>query len=958
MALLQEKEEEDFGQLFDLALEAPPEKEEEEKLDEFGAMFDLAIQGPPGIVTPETQAAAGLARERAGVERRNVERLELLGVDVETGGPAGLRAELSLLPAEKRTETLQNIFGEGNFQETQAGIIVNTKNQHGDSKPLLLDERGFSFGDIADAADLGIEIAGNIAGGLGAIALFPEAAATSVIGLAGLAAFSAVGGQTAAGGAELLVEMKENDLTLDDVGDVVKRRGLQAGIDFLLEFIGGGAIKVGSKLVGVANAPLAQRLAAADAKAALEAERRLGITALSPGEASGQETLIAAESLASKVPGARGPAAKAKREAEEALRGKEQELVGDVRPGAELGEEVKGVLEQNIAAAETQITDTNIQNGMEISRNLERLSGKLDQRPLSTGEAGDLVRQDLVAKREAFNTRQKQLSNESNSLINVLPEAEQKFASTGKVKAVAKKLIDEFPKKEIVKTRNTGVISPVTGKEIILEEVVSGPNPVFLPGRSRRFLKEVADLPDNASITELRRVRQSINTAISDTQLFPGVDTGQLKLLSKALTREIRAGIGNAPTPEIRKALTKELDHYANNIDQFQDRAVARAFRSESDPGFTEPEKLLPDLLVTKGKAGEAERIIKVLGPESDAVKGSQRAAFDELVNEATDLATESLDALALLNRLNSIGPRGRRLLFGSDEAAEEGIDLLKLMGAQSNTLDLQAIRVAPARQSMLDTLKDSARAELQLREQFNNKLVRGLTDSPEQLATIAPENIVRYTLKTLSKKDAVKFMELLPPDLQNGVRAKMVQFIVDASGRAKSARLGNTRPIFEEGAFGDGKDLLQVMLNSFADVAPDSIAKIEAVLGKELTQSLKDVAILRARKAQGAGAASAAGGLVGGTILSNMMSLQFTNASKIVKFKGMAVLYNLPGFQKWLKRTRNIKDPSAKRNLAAVIFPKFIQKFTEEVSDDPDIVAEVEQGFRDALGIGDDNGS
>lgn len=962
MATLQQTADDELRENFDFFLEKEPEPEKAPELDPFEAAFDLFLEGPPGFApaTSETRAQAEQARARAGVERRNVERLEAMGVDIETGGDAGLRSRLSFvgsgLPGKKRTQFLMDEFGKGNFEETKSGVIINTVDSNGDVKRLLLDERGFSLGDLADVAGPATEIGGNLATGVAAIALAPEFFAGGVFPVAVLALISALGGQTAAGTAEIMIELEQAGVTADDVQEIAGRRGIQFTQDWLLDVIGAGALKGGSKLIGFANAPLARRLAETEAKAALEAEQRLGIRGMTPGEASGQETIIAAESLMGKIPGARGPIAKAKREAEEALRGKEQKLIGETRPTREVGEEVKDVLEQRIAAAQEEVTATDFLLGLRVSENLDAFKNTLDTRALSPGEAGEFVRQGLIAKREAFDTVQKKFAAESNVLINELPEEARRFATTGNVKATATKLIEEFPKKTTRKVIDTGRVSPITGEKILLEQVTSGPNPIFLPARSKKFLQSVQDLDPNASITELRRLRQSINTAISDTQLFPGVDTGQLKLLSKSLTKAIRGGIENAPTPQIRKALTRELDHYANNIDKFQDRAVARAFRSEKDPGFTEPEGLLPNLLVDPNKTGEARRIINLLGPESSEVTGARRAAFDRLVLEdANEVLGKSVDPIALGRKLTALGKEGRTLLFGSEKAANEAIDILKLMEAQVGGLDLAAVSVGPGSMPLLDMIKAAARRELEIKQEFNNKLISGLTDSPEKLATIAPEDIARYTLQGLNARDAKKVLDMLPPDLQIGVRGKIIEFIIDKSGRAKAARVGNQRPLFEAGSIGDGVDLSKVLQNDFGATAADSIAKIESILGPEITQSLKDLAIVRGRKAQGASAAAAAGGLVGGSIMTEFLTANFKVAGKIAKFKIIATFYNTPGVAKWLKRTRNIKDPSAKRTLATVIFPKFIATVENEITSDPDVVAEIDQKFRDILGIGEE---
>jgi len=148
------------------------------------------------------------------------------GFDYDTGAASGLRAKLSFMEtAEEREDLLRRIVGEEGYTKDSKGLLALTEagqlNQGMEpiGQNLIIEDKGFSFGDIADLAGLAPETIGSVIGGIiGAPGLV-----TGALGAAGGAAL----GQSVEEGIESLLGLQKQ--SLGEVGMDVTREAALAG---------------------------------------------------------------------------------------------------------------------------------------------------------------------------------------------------------------------------------------------------------------------------------------------------------------------------------------------------------------------------------------------------------------------------------------------------------------------------------------------------------------------------------------------------------------------------------------------------------------------------------------------------------------------------------------------------------------------------------------------------------
>ena len=193
------------------------------------------------------------------------------GFDYETGAGSGLRAKLSFMEtAEEKEKLLRRIVGEDGFTKDSEGLLALTEigqlNQGMKpvGKNLVIEDEGFSFGDVADLAGLVPETAGAVIGGiLGAPGLVTGAAGASI---------GAAAGQS-------VEEYIENLLGLQTQSgmEVAKDVAREAALAGTFDFAGNLIFRAGKAAFGLAGRGAKASTAAGQAS---EAQQAAGLRAL------------------------------------------------------------------------------------------------------------------------------------------------------------------------------------------------------------------------------------------------------------------------------------------------------------------------------------------------------------------------------------------------------------------------------------------------------------------------------------------------------------------------------------------------------------------------------------------------------------------------------------------------------------------------------------------------------
>lgn len=930
----------DFLKGGDFSRQEPPE----DTFDEKTAAEFLRREGMLGAgVDPDT----GLPRTVTSKtrERETMFKLQQRGVDIESGGPPGVRAELSLTPPERKNVVLDRAFGIGNHRMTSAGPVVKIRDKAtGELREVLLDEAGFSIKDIADMAGGGLEIAGALGASLAALVAAPGMT-VGVPSLLLLAVIAGLGGQIAGGSAEVVQLARTGDIDLNILANIAKRRGIQTAIDTGLDFLTAGGARVLGKTAQFGVGPFAERLGQPVQQEIKGAAERLGVD-LSPGQRTGSPTLLQAEAVASKVPGAREVQERAAKQTDVQIRARQEELTAGAPSASETGERIADDLTAQRAIQQGKVNDLRDEAAEKINADIQRLSGELATRSLSPSESGELVRRNLVRERNRFRTQQRLKETNSQVLIEELPPEAQKFASPGTTKTVSQALLDEFPKREIVEVVPTGVLD-ASGKTLTKTVTTTELIPEFLPPQVKRFLLAHGKLPPKMPVDELRKVRQVINTAIDQGEALPGLSTGMLKRLSGALTADIRAATQNAPTKEIRDALVDASEHYRLNNSKFRSRVVSRAFREEGQPGAVDSDEVLPNLIL-KNKFEDAARVLKVIGPESVAANAARRSTFDEILTASKNslFGDGTIDPKLLGTQLDKLRPESKLLLFGTAERVAEVDQLVRLLGARHNLVDIDLIRKAPGNEDILSLLRRSAAREEALQSQFDNQITKRIIRGELGATAMNPDQFVRFVLKNSSDEDLKALFKVLPKPLQEAFRSRTIIHLMERAARRQGDSADQILSVLNESA-AVGDKLLSIIGKDFGEDTAASIARIRFVLGEDTFKVVKDLGVVEASRTRGSAAAKSAGGLVGGSILSNFLSLSFNNAFRLIKFKAVAQLLRSSAVRKWLTSGVTLPTRGARQQAFELALPQITETISAEFAEDSETAAAINEFFR-----------
>ena len=890
----------------------------------------------------DTLAEQRNRRMTVGTQAERVETLRGLGVDVETGGPASVRARLSVTPPERQAQVLQEAFPLG-FSRTSAGIVINVADPSGTPRQVLLDEEGFSMADFADAAGEGIVVAGAVAGTVAALAAAPALLTGGVVSLALLAVISGVSGQTGLGVTEIISAYEAGGIDLNDPQDrqmlenIVKRRGVAAAVDSSLDFITAGTFRFGrgvaQKLVGP-NAAVLAETPRAEIKAAAE---RLAVP-LSPGELVGGG-LLRAESIAEKVPGAAAPVKALRRAAQAGVTRVEEGLRGK-RP-VDVGPEIVAELETRRRSMVAAAGDLRSRAGAKIGQRLEEVRQKMSSKNISLDDAGEAVRLKIQSNLEKFKARQTAFEDALDKRLAKIPLEARAFLSSRGLKALAQKLEKEFPQRQVVEDVETGLLDEL-GAPVF--QRTTGPEtiPELFPSATRRMLRGIQKLPDTITVVEARNLRKTISSIIDNAAAFPGVSVGMLKGLEAELARTVRSGVRNAPTPEIGQALKQVLGHFKENVGVFRDQRVARTLLDPTQAGFLEGRSVLPELILDNNMIA-AQRVIKAAGLNSTEVGITRRSVFDEMLRRAQDMLSgpKFIDPVVLAQQYDALLPATKTFLFGKDLRSVG--TLIRLLAAKHGKVDISGIKAAAAERPILNLLKQAAKKERETQKLFETRVLKPFLNKEAGASGPSPEEFVRHVLRKNTTSEIKRLFRLLPKDKVNDFQAATTELILEKSGRAALgpetqavALLAGRAPV--------GTKLAQIMEKDFGATVSESLEKIRGILPTDTIRILEDLALVQAGRGQAAAAGKAVGGLVGGSIISSFLNLQLGTAFRIIKGRIVSTMLTSKAVRAWM--TSSIKFPPRRKDIAAfqLALPQIIEAVTESVGEaSPEAQAMVE---------------
>lgn len=882
----------------------------------------------------------------------NLLELEAQGVDIESGaGTAGARARISLASPERRQQILEQTFPKG-FRETDAGTVV-TVEQDGALREVLLDESGLTLNDFADAAGGTVEAGAAVAGVMGALAI----GGPVLTSLPVLALIAGVSGQLGGGIAETLADMKAGGIDVENPEDVamlenmVKRRSLNAAIDSTLDLVSGGLFKTAGVVGQAAAGPFARTMAQSPQKEIREAASELGVD-LTPGQRTGVPALMKAEALQSKVPGSAGVVKQSTIRAEEQMAEARTRITEGAESSAVVGKQMAGEVQGAQASRAESVESLNRVAETTIQREFNQLANTASRRRLSRSESGELGRRGLQRQRIVFRKKQTALENDAQGMIDALPEGQRAFAKTDIAKQTAAELREEFPKQTIVEKivsqdfSGTNALRKRIGLEPLKEQTtdveIRKIIPEFFPPAAKRVLAGIEKLDPTVTVDELRKSRQVVANLINDADALPGLSTGLLKKLESSLTQQIRAAVADAPTEEIGDALTVATNHYRRENTKFRNQVVTRAMRNEGQPGFMESKDLLPGLLL-KGRVEDARRLIDVLGENHPAVKTARRAVIDDMFAGSRNSLVPggfAVDPKQLRARFDGLDPEVRKLVFGADEKKAQA--LVQSLAARHGLIDVGRVNRLPGDEDLINVLQQ-AQAEAESAKQiFDRKVFKPLL---QEGGSISEEQFVRHVMKTGDLTDIRRFFEVVSPEVGEKMRKRTILELLSSASKA-SPDAEQQLQFLTRDVIPAGENLGKVLAQGFGVTPEESTARIRAILGDEGFRVIRQLATVEAARLRSDQAGKAVGGLVGGTILKNLMTLNPQAAVSIAGFRVVAGLLAFPPTRLWLASPILLPKPGNTAKAFQIALPQILDVASQELGEGSEDFAKVKDFF------------
>ena len=777
-------------------------------------------------------------------------------VDIDTGGPAGVRAQLSVQTPSNVDDFLTQSFGQDGWRRTKEGNVVYVdKNTGGE---ILLDEAGFSMKDFADLAT----DAPQIIGGLGAMAAATAASGSAGVTIPMLALVAAAGGVFTSSVTDAL---QQANLDVGVIKEIVDKRGLEGVIDFTLGLSTGGLSKLGAGRLakgGTPEVPTAQGVAGAVERI----ESATGVRVpVSVGEVTGNPTLQRIESIGEKLPLSSDVFRKQAIERDLAIDTVQKQMVGE-NP-ASIGKEFANQYTHSRNRARFELQDLRERIDANLQTNLDTIGDSMSPsgRSVTTTDAGATYRAAGTLKRDAFLEKTKV----DYELARQAPGGREPIVGTGRIRKAVAKIEKEVPQEQVVQTsevfeeagKSIDDIS-ITPKSVkTTEKVGTKPAKAFIPPPVKRFLDSLKNL-DNMTIDQARMGRNLIYDAIQESEALPGVNTRFLKSLSREFTASIDDAVSGLPDGELKRLLGNANKAYKENADQYLEKGVVELFRDPTAPGFVEDSALVENAI------SSPERLIRIrefLGKETKEWGVFKRSIYNNMLDNSRNiLKPNMLDTNRLSNYVSKLNPKTREILFG--EKAKEIENTLRTIAA--NTGDIPVSAIDDLSGGMATAVKTAAIREKALSKEYNDTVLKPFLRNEIGVTEMSPDKFTRHVMANAEVDEIDKVFKILGDNnpQRDKFERSVIMDILDKGTVPATAEDIIQGSISEGDNIISGRALFQAMKDGYG---PRSVEKIEKVLGKDRTGLLRDLATIQASKEQKA--KSAAGGLISGFIISSM---------------------------------------------------------------------------------------
>jgi hypothetical protein len=889
-----------------------------------------------------------------------IEELQRAGVDVTADVPSNVRFQVGRQSGEEaKLQALENLKQDGQilfYKPTKLGMVITIPefNEQGaqiGTQDVLFDELGLDGNDFLDIISEVPGIATNIAAVTAAIVASP-ALATTTLGVAGLTAISAGSYFLGASASDLInrVFSKNQLLAIDEIA---KTRGIEAAIGGILEFAlmtgvnftkgitnkligplaGGGDETIKKYLKNITQDKMVTQynpdgsikyVKSADGKTMVP---EMGPVQMSAGLATQSKTIQRVEAIAEKVPGGSDILKQQQEIIERQLLELEMQAKGidpvyptdpkgqvtynteNVKSSVEVGTMVSRYVSKQLNEAENVIGTERTNVKTQVDADLDSIAasmssdGRTVTSSLSVGDnVIDTVNQNYKSYIKEYDTRVGNFKNidgyngeatiDAGGINKLAAEIEKTYPTSTKIIQTTKAPFSETQQKYILPKQLQGVLDDLKSldnltvdqalnMQKILNENLSG---ATIPTDTDRLILQVIGKLDNSIGTEMSAMGKNVVNAYNDFAEYT-----------------LTGRIYNNPL------IKNMLDGNADPV-----KVITPAYMS--------------------GDFKTIRVFEQALGKDNPILQDAKSAAFNEMIRKSKSSLGDGdfINAGALHSQIQAMSPDAQKMLFGKNYKKIK--NLIDVLAVENGTIDIS--KLANMKGTLVQKLQKIKSLEDAAQKNYKNKIIKPFLQDKIGETDINSGEFVRYFLKNAQSPEITKIMDLFSSSMQETIRKRVIQEILE-SGRTADPDL-----ILKEVATGQTpphRELYNAILEFGGKDFKEANAKLTAILGKDTFNLLNDIAGIQVARRVVSKEAAAAGGLVSGSIISNILKLQLRSAGSIIKYRITAKILSNPVGKAWL--SSQLKLPPTGMKTANIVFagPEIFKLVTEEFENEPD---------------------
>ena len=882
-----------------------------------------------------------------------IDELQKAGVDVTADVPSNIRAQVGRQSSEEaKLQALENLKQDGQilfYKPTKLGMVITIPefNEQGGqigTKDVLFDELGLDGNDFLDIISEVPGIALNIGAVTTAIALSP-ALATTTLGVGTLAAISGASYFIGAFGSDIINRVLSKNQLLA-VDEIAKTRGIEAAIGAILEF----ALMTGvnftkgitNKLIGplagggdetikkyLKNITQDKMVTQYNPDGTIKYVKNkdgeyvpaMGSVQMSAGLETQSKTIQRVEAIAEKVPGGSD------------ILKQQQEIIE--RQLLELEMQAKGINPiypddpRGVVTFDTSKVKSSVEVGTMVSKYVTKQLNEAERTAVKTQVDADL---DSIAATMSSDGRTVTSSlGVGDDVIDAVNKNYKTYIKEYDTKVGNFKNIDGYNGEatidasginklaaEIEKTYPTSTKTIQTTKAPFSETQ----RKYILPKQLQGVLDDLKSL-DNLTVDQALNMQKILNENLSGATIPTDTDRLILQVIGK---------LDNSIGTEM-SAMGKNVVNAYNDFAEYTltGRIYNNPLIKNILDGNADPVKVITPAYLS-GDFKTIRVFEQALGKNNPLLQDAKSAAFNEMIRKSKSSLGDGdfINAGTLHSQIQALSPDAQKMLFGKNYKKIK--NLIDVLAVENGTIDIS--QLANMKGSLVSKLQKIKSMEDAAQKDYKNRIIKPFLQDKIGETDINSGEFVRYFLKNAQSPEITKIMDKFSGSMQETIRKRVIQEILE-SGRTADPDL-----ILKEVATGQTpphRELYNAILQFGGKDFKEANAKLIAILGQDTFNLLNDIAGIQVARRVVAKEAAAAGGLVSGSIISNILKLQLRSAGSIIKYRITAKILSNPVGKAWL--SSQLKLPPSGMKTANIVFagPEIFKLVTEEFQNEPD---------------------